>query len=183
MIAAVDGVAAGAGAVIALAADIRILAESAGSTSSSPGLASPGRIWVCLPPPPLIGLGRATELLLLGEPVDSATAIEIGLTNRVVGDDDLTTETAEWLARSASGPTLAHATTKLLLTRELDMSLNGRHRVGGVRSSPSHVERRPRRVLPRLHRQGSRVDRQVSTPSRCSIRARFPSPGLHARRR
>ena len=80
---------------------------------------------VRLPPPPLVGLGRATELLLLGEPVDSATAVEIGLANRVVDDGDLSTESAELAGRLASGPTLAHATTKLLLTRELDMSLNG----------------------------------------------------------
>ncbi len=126
VIAAVNGVAAGAGAVIALAADIRVLAESARFhfLFTKVGLAGAdmGSAYLL---PRLIGLGRATELLLLGEPVDSATALDIGLTNHVVDDADLASETAQLAARLASGPTLAHATTKLLLTRELDMSLNG----------------------------------------------------------
>ena len=126
VIAAVNGVAAGAGAVIALAADIRLLAKSARFhfLFTKVGLAGAdmGSAYLL---PRLVGLGRATELLLLGEPVDAATAMATGLANRVVDDGELVAEAAELAGRLASGPTLAHATTKLLLTRELDMSLNG----------------------------------------------------------
>jgi enoyl-CoA hydratase/carnithine racemase len=126
VVAAVNGVAAGAGAIIALAADIRVLAKSARFhfLFTKVGLAGAdmGSAYLL---PRLVGLGRATELLLLGEPVDSSTALTYGLANRVVDDESLATEAAELATRLASGPTLAHATTKLLLTRELDMSLNG----------------------------------------------------------
>jgi enoyl-CoA hydratase/carnithine racemase len=126
VVAGVNGVAAGAGAVIALAADIRLLASSARFhfLFTKVGLAGAdmGSAYLL---PRLVGLGRATELLLLGEPVDAATALATGLANRVVDDGELATEAAGMARRLASGPTLAHATTKLLLTRELDMSLNG----------------------------------------------------------
>jgi enoyl-CoA hydratase/carnithine racemase len=126
VVAAVNGVAAGAGAVIALAADIRLLAKSARFhfLFTKVGLAGAdmGSAYLL---PRLVGLGRATELLLLGEPVDATTALATGLANRVVDDGELAAEAAALAGRLASGPTLAHATTKLLLTRELDMSLNG----------------------------------------------------------
>jgi enoyl-CoA hydratase/carnithine racemase len=126
VVAAVNGVAAGAGAVIALAADIRLLAKSARFhfLFTKVGLAGAdmGSAYLL---PRLVGLGRATELLLLGEPVDTTTALATGLANRVVDDGELAAEAAALAGRLASGPTLAHATTKLLLTRELDMSLNG----------------------------------------------------------
>ena len=73
--------------------------------------------------PRLVGLGKATELLLLGDEVDAEGAAAIGLATRVVDDDELPAAASE-LARSlADGPALAHATTKVLLTRELDVSL------------------------------------------------------------
>jgi enoyl-CoA hydratase/carnithine racemase len=126
IIAAVNGVAAGAGAVIALAADLRILARSARLSFlfTKVGLAGAdmGSAYLL---PRLIGLGRATELLLLGEDVEPARAAEIGLANRVVEDDALQKEASELARRLAEGPATAYATTKLLITRELDADLAG----------------------------------------------------------
>jgi enoyl-CoA hydratase/carnithine racemase len=124
IVAAVNGVAAGAGAVLALAADLRLVARSAkfAFLFTRVGLAGAdmGAAYLL---PRLVGLGKATELLLLGDEVDADGAAAIGLATRVVDDDELPAAASE-LARSlAAGPALAHATTKVLLTRELDMSL------------------------------------------------------------
>jgi enoyl-CoA hydratase/carnithine racemase len=124
IVAAVNGVAAGAGAVLALASDLRLVARSAkfAFLFTRVGLAGAdmGAAYLL---PRLVGLGKATELLLLGDEVDAETAAQIGLATRLVDDAELPTAATE-LARSlADGPTLAHATTKVLLTRELDMSL------------------------------------------------------------
>ncbi len=126
VIAAVNGVAAGAGAVIALAADLRLLARSARFSFlfTKVGLAGAdmGSAYLL---PRLIGLGRATELLLLGEDVSAERALEIGLAYDVV-DDEALLEVASSLARKlAGGPALAYSVTKLLLSQEQDMSLAG----------------------------------------------------------
>ncbi len=88
VIAAVNGVAAGAGAVIALASDFRILARSAsfGFLFTQVGLAGAdmGSAYLL---PRIVGLGRATELLVLGERVSSERAEEIGLATQVVDDE------------------------------------------------------------------------------------------------
>jgi enoyl-CoA hydratase/carnithine racemase len=124
IVAAVNGVAAGAGAVLALAADLRLVARSAkfAFLFTRVGLAGAdmGAAYLL---PRLVGLGKATELLLLGDEVDAEGAAAIGLATRVVEDDELPAAASE-LARSlADGPALAQATTKVLLTRELDMAL------------------------------------------------------------
>src|SRR5919108_4203710 len=89
VIAAVNGVAAGAGAVLALASDIRILARSASFAFlfTRVGLsgADMGSAYLL---PRIVGLGRATELLMLGDRTDSARALEIGLANEVVDEGD-----------------------------------------------------------------------------------------------
>lgn len=91
VIAAVNGVAAGAGSVIALAADLRVLARSASFhfLFTKVGLAGAdmGSAYLL---PRVIGMGRATEALLLGEAIDAERALGIGLATRVVEDDDLT---------------------------------------------------------------------------------------------
>ncbi|HUP17465.1 MAG TPA: enoyl-CoA hydratase family protein [Acidimicrobiia bacterium] len=124
IIAAVNGVAAGAGAVIALAADLRVMADSAAFhfLFTRVGLAGAdmGAAYLL---PRVIGLGRATELLLLGEAVPAATAERIGLVNRVVEDQALMEEASGLARRLASGPAWAYGSTKSLLTRELDMDL------------------------------------------------------------
>jgi enoyl-CoA hydratase/carnithine racemase len=124
VIAAVNGVAAGAGAVIALASDFRLLARSAtfAFLFTKVGLAGAdmGSAYLL---PRVIGLGRATELLMLGDTVDSERALQIGLATAVV-DDGALTDAAQALAhRLAVGPALAYSTTKVLLTRELDTGL------------------------------------------------------------
>lgn len=124
VLAAVNGVAAGAGAVIALAADIRILSESASLhfLFTRVGLAGAdmGAAYLL---PRVVGLGRATELLLLGERVDPHQAVSIGLASRVVADDDLSGVAGEMARDLASGPALAYGATKVLIGRELDMDL------------------------------------------------------------
>jgi enoyl-CoA hydratase/carnithine racemase len=124
VIAAVNGVAAGAGSVIALAADFRILAES-GSFAflfTRVGLAGAdmGSAYLL---PRIVGLGRATELLLLGERLSATRAYEIGLASGVVADRELMARAGELANRLAAGPAFAYSATKSLLTRELDMDL------------------------------------------------------------
>lgn len=124
IIASVNGIAAGAGAVIALAADLRLLARSASFAFlfTKVGLAGAdmGSAYLL---PRLVGLGRASELLLLGDKVSAENALGIGLASTVVRDDELPDVTAELARRLADGPALAYSATKLLLTRELDMGL------------------------------------------------------------
>ncbi|MGH2736682.1 MAG: enoyl-CoA hydratase family protein [Actinomycetota bacterium] len=124
VVAAVNGIAAGAGSVIALAADFRILARSASFAFlfTRVGLAGAdmGSAYLL---PRLVGLGRATELLLLGDKVGAEAAERLGLANRVVEDADIAGEVANLSTRLAEGPTFAYAATKALLTRELDMDL------------------------------------------------------------
>jgi enoyl-CoA hydratase/carnithine racemase len=124
VIAAVNGVAAGAGAVIALASDLRLLAESASLhfLFTRVGL-SGGDMGAAYLLPRVVGLGRATELLLLGETVDSARALEIGLATRVVPDADLPAAAATLARDLAGGPAFAYAATKVMIDRELDMDL------------------------------------------------------------
>ena len=124
VIAALNGVAAGAGAVIALAADLRLLARSASFRFlfTRVGLAGAdmGSAYLL---PRLVGLGRASELLLLGRKVDADEARAIGLANEVLDDGVLASRAAEVARSFAQGPSLAYQSTKLLLSRELDMDL------------------------------------------------------------
>jgi enoyl-CoA hydratase/carnithine racemase len=124
IIAAVNGVAAGAGAVLALAADFRILARSAtfAFLFTRVGLsgADMGSAYLL---PRLIGLGRAMELLMLGETVTADQAQAIGLATRVVEDAELANASGELARRLAEGPRQAYVSTKMLVSRELDMTL------------------------------------------------------------
>jgi enoyl-CoA hydratase/carnithine racemase len=124
VIAAVNGIAAGAGAVIALASDLRLLARSASFAFlfTRVGLAGAdmGSAYLL---PRVIGLGRATELLVLGDSVDAERAVQIGLATSVVDDDALPAAALALARRLADGPALAYSTTKVLLTRELDIGL------------------------------------------------------------
>ena len=126
IIAAVNGVAAGAGSVIALASDFRILADSASFAFlfTKVGLAGAdmGSAYLL---PRLVGFGRATELLLLGEKVPAQRAVEIGLATEVVPDDQLPSAAGDLATRLASGPSFAYAATKMLLSHELDVDLAG----------------------------------------------------------
>jgi enoyl-CoA hydratase/carnithine racemase len=124
VIAAVHGVAAGAGAVLALAADFRIADPSArfAFLFTRVGL-SGGDMGAAYLLPRVVGLGHATRLLMLGEPVRAPEAERIGLISELT-EEGRTDERALELARHlADGPALAHAQTKALLTAELDMPL------------------------------------------------------------
>ncbi|MGH8776025.1 MAG: enoyl-CoA hydratase family protein [Jiangellaceae bacterium] len=125
IIAAVHGTAAGAGSVIALAADFRVVARSArfAFLFTKVGLAGAdmGAAYLL---PRLVGLGRATQLLMLGDTVAAADAERYGLVSELVDDDALDASAQELAQRLAAGPTQAYAQTKALLTRELDMGLS-----------------------------------------------------------
>ena len=125
IISAVQGIAAGAGAVVALASDFRIVTESGrfAFLFTKVGL-SGGDMGAAYLLPRVIGLARATELLMLGTTSDAATADRYGLVTRLVPDDGLDAAVGELARILAGGPTLALAQTKSLLTRELDMPMS-----------------------------------------------------------
>ncbi len=118
VVAAVNGVAAGAGAVIAAASDIRVLAESASFRFlfTSVGL-SGGDMGVCWLLPRIVGLGRATEILLLGGKIASHEALSWGLASRVVPDDQLDAVVADYVARLKELAPWGLAMTKEMLNR------------------------------------------------------------------
>lgn len=124
IIAAINGTAAGAGAVIALAADLRIMARGASFhfLFTKVGLAGADMGCAYLLPR-VVGMGRAAELLFFGDRVDAQHAERWGLANRVVDDGEVVRFATEWARRLADGPTFAHAVTKKLLTREQDTDL------------------------------------------------------------
>ncbi|HVI18895.1 MAG TPA: enoyl-CoA hydratase family protein [Gaiellales bacterium] len=125
IIAGIQGIAAGAGSVVAIAADFRICTPQArfAFLFTKVGL-SGGDMGAAYLLPRLVGYGRATELLMLGDTIDAATADRYGLVSRLVGDEELDAAVSELAERLAAGPTLAYAQTKSLLTRELDMPMS-----------------------------------------------------------
>ena len=108
VIAAINGVAAGAGASFAFAADLRIMVDTGGFNLAFAGIAlscDSGASWTL---PRLIGTARAKELLMFPRTVHAVEALELGMVNRVVSAEDLPAVVSE-LARSlAAGPTLAY---------------------------------------------------------------------------
>jgi enoyl-CoA hydratase/carnithine racemase len=125
IVAALQGMAAGAGAVIALAADFRVATPAArfAFLFTKVGL-SGGDMGAAYLLPRLVGLGRATQLLMLGDTIDAAHAERIGLISELVGADELDQAVNRLAGRLADGPAQAYAQTKALLTREQDMSLS-----------------------------------------------------------
>jgi 2-(1,2-epoxy-1,2-dihydrophenyl)acetyl-CoA isomerase len=112
VIAALNGVAAGAGAGMAFACDFRIAAERASIllAFARVGLgADSGSSWTLQR---LVGAARATELLMLAEPVDATTALGLGLLTSVVPDEELLGTATALAERLAAGPTLAYAAIK-----------------------------------------------------------------------
>jgi enoyl-CoA hydratase/carnithine racemase len=122
IVAAVNGVAAGAGAVIALASDFRVAAEQASIAFlfTKVGLAGAdmGAAYLL---PRIVGVARATELLFLGDRVGAADAERLGLFNRVVSADALMPDARALAARLAAGPSFALGMTKQLMNTELDL--------------------------------------------------------------
>lgn len=112
VIAAVNGMAAGAGASIAYACDLRIAASSAKflMAFANVGLtADSGASWTL---PRLIGYGRAMEMMLLAQPVTAEQALSIGMVTQVVADDAVLSTAQELATRMAVGPTTAYAKIK-----------------------------------------------------------------------
>ncbi len=124
VIAALNGTVAGAGAVIALAADLRIAAESAkiAFLFVKVGLAG-ADMGAAFLLPRVVGLSKATEMLYSGDFLSAQQAAEIGLYNRVVPAEMFEAETRAWAVRLAAGPAFALGMTKAALNRELHMSL------------------------------------------------------------
>ena len=124
IIAAVNGIAAGAGAMLALASDIRLVSDRAkfAFLFVKVGLsgADMGALYLL---PRLVGLGKATELLFLGDAIDAQEAYRIGLANRVVEHEKLWHEAHELARRLKQGPLNALGVTKDLLEREANMDL------------------------------------------------------------
>jgi enoyl-CoA hydratase/carnithine racemase len=110
--------------VIALACDFRVLSERAkiAFLFVKVGLAGAdmGAAWLL---PQVVGLGRATELLMLGEPVTAGDALTMGLCHRVVAPERVLEEARALAARLARGPSFALGMTKEMLSREPTMAL------------------------------------------------------------
>jgi 2-(1,2-epoxy-1,2-dihydrophenyl)acetyl-CoA isomerase len=108
VVAAVNGVAAGAGASLAFACDFRLLADTAGFNLAFSGIAlscDTGSSWTL---PRLVGRGKALELLYFPRTIPAEEALELGLATRVVPGTDLPDETRQLARRLAAGPTLAY---------------------------------------------------------------------------
>jgi 2-(1,2-epoxy-1,2-dihydrophenyl)acetyl-CoA isomerase len=145
VIAAVNGVAAGAGASLAFACDLRIAAEEArfvlafGRIGLVP---DSGATWFL---PRLVGPAKAAELALVGESVDAAEALRIGLVSKVVPGDHLLAEARAMAASLAEAAPLALALTKEALQRsatiDLDEALEGEAKLQGIAgASADHAE-------------------------------------------
>ncbi len=124
VIAAVNGTAVGAGAVIALACDMRLASEKAkfGFIFPQVGLCGADMGAASLLPR-VVGLGHASELLFTGDIVDAQHALRIGLVNRVVAPEALAGEAAALARKLAKGPAFAHAMTKQMIESEATMGL------------------------------------------------------------
>ncbi|MDD5724422.1 MAG: enoyl-CoA hydratase-related protein [Syntrophales bacterium] len=124
MVAAINGQAIGGGCCLSLCCDIRIAAEDA--TLWLPfirlGLAGAdmGSSWLL---PRIVGLGKANELLLIGDSISSREALEIGLVNKVVPPDHLLKEAESFAIKLAAGPPLGLAVTKAALFRSYSTDL------------------------------------------------------------
>jgi enoyl-CoA hydratase/carnithine racemase len=124
IIAAVNGIAAGAGAMLALASDFRLVSDRAKFAFLFVKVGLSGAdMGACYLLPRLVGLGKATELLFLGDTIDAQEAYRIGLANRVVEHEKLLHEAHELARRLKQGPLQATGVTKDLLEREANMDL------------------------------------------------------------
>lgn len=112
VVAAVNGVAAGAGASMAFACDFRLVAESAGFNTAFAGIGLSCDTGASYTLPRLIGQARAVELLLLPRTVTAAESLGMGLATQVVPDEELAATAAAFASRLAEGPTLAYAAIK-----------------------------------------------------------------------
>ena len=124
VIAAVDGVCAGAGAIMAMASDLRLATPEAKTAFlfNRVGLAGCD-MGACAILPRLIGQGRAADLLYTGRAMSAAEGEAWGFFNRVVDADALEAEAIKLAERIVAGPTFANSMTKTMLAQEWSMSL------------------------------------------------------------
>jgi enoyl-CoA hydratase/carnithine racemase len=125
IIAAVDGVAVGAGAIIAMASDLRLATPEAKTAFlfTRVGLAGCD-MGACAMLPRLIGQGRAAELLYTGRTMTAQEGERWGFYNRLVAPDALASEALSLARQLAAGPTFAHGITKTQLNQEWSMGLD-----------------------------------------------------------
>jgi enoyl-CoA hydratase/carnithine racemase len=125
IVAAIDGVCAGAGAILAMASDVRFgtprsrvafLFVKVGLSGADMG--------ACAMLPRIIGQGRAAELLYTGRFMSAQEAERWGFYNRVVAPEQLMAEATKFARELADGPTQAHATTKRCLHEEWNMGID-----------------------------------------------------------
>jgi 2-(1,2-epoxy-1,2-dihydrophenyl)acetyl-CoA isomerase len=155
VIAAVNGTTAGMGVQLALACDFVIAASTARFIEIFVRRALVPDSGAAYLLPRLIGVARAKELLMLGDDVSAARALEIGLIYKVVEPEELVAEATALSTRLAAGPTRALALTKWLVNRSLDASRTtsfedealaqdlNMHTADGQEGVASFVERRP----------------------------------------
>jgi 2-(1,2-epoxy-1,2-dihydrophenyl)acetyl-CoA isomerase len=115
VIAAINGAAAGAGAAFAYACDLRIASTSASFSMAFAGVGLSADSGASFTLPRLIGAGRASRMMLLGERVEAAEALQIGMVDELVSDADLMTRVNELARALATGPTRAYAWIKASL--------------------------------------------------------------------
>ena len=124
VIAAIDGVCVGAGAIIAMASDIRIATPEAKTAFlfTRVGLAGCD-MGACAILPRLIGQGRAAELLYTGRAMSAEEGAAWGFHNKLVPQEQLMAEAQNWAGRIAAGPAFGHMITKTMLAQEWSMSI------------------------------------------------------------
>ena len=116
VVAAVNGVAAGAGASLAFACDFRLLADTAGFNLAFTGIAlscDTGSSWTL---PRLVGRAKALELLYFPRTLSAEESLDLGLATKVVPADELASEAAAFAGRLAAGPTLAFGAVRRSVT-------------------------------------------------------------------
>ena len=114
VVAAINGVAAGAGFSLTLGCDLRVAANSARFLMAYANIGAPADGGSTYLLPRLVGAGRAMELYLASQPTSAQAALEMGLVTQVVADDDLQRHAMETAVRLAKGPTAAYARVKAL---------------------------------------------------------------------
>ena len=125
VIAAVDGVCAGAGAIIAMASDLRLGTPAAKTAFLFVRVGLAGcDMGACAILPRIIGQGRAAELLFTGRALGGEEAERWGFFNRLVAPDALMDEARKLAGRLADGPTFGNAMTKMMMNKEWDMNLD-----------------------------------------------------------
>jgi 2-(1,2-epoxy-1,2-dihydrophenyl)acetyl-CoA isomerase len=145
IVGAINGVAAGAGASLAFACDIRIASEAASFLLAFGRIGlvpDSGATWFL---PRLVGPAKAAELALVGDPVDAVEALRLGLVSKVVPGDQLMTEAKGMADRLTEAAPLALSLTKGALDRswtlDLDEALDGEAKLQGIAgASADHAE-------------------------------------------